>query len=116
MILSLDRQQPAGTSPGLIDMFIEQATIGGEALIAAATSGDWPTLAREAHGLKGAASLYGLPRLAATASQLEQAGREEALPADLIQQLQHDLPEGVAALRSSASGSDRADSVEDGTR
>lgn len=104
MILSLELQQPDGASPGLIDMFDQETTGGAQRLSAAAASRDWPALNREAHSLKGAASLYGLARLADTAARLEQTAREETSGAitPLVQQLQHDLVEGIAALRAAA--------------
>jgi PAS domain S-box-containing protein len=62
----------------LVAAFVGRAPATAEALTQALKREDWPTLARLAHNLKGAAGGYGFPAVTLAAGELEQAVKADA--------------------------------------
>jgi signal transduction histidine kinase/CheY-like chemotaxis protein len=78
------RSELAGLGPGksadpLIRQFLDTMRDRVEAIVAAAQRGDADEVAREAHGLKGAAATLGAVRLATVCASLEEAGEKADL-------------------------------------
>ena len=91
---------------GLADLFLEQLDLGLATLRRTAERGDAASLAREAHGLKGAAGNVGAPALRALFLEIEGIGKAGKIPGrEVLAQLniQGERYRGaVAALREAA--------------
>ena len=97
MIASL---QQAGDGTNLVEVFAADAPARLSEILQALDDGDCVAAARGAHNLRGGAAMFGLPRVAAITSRLEQealAGRADALM-PLFEELTAAVSEGVAAL------------------
>ena len=103
MIVSLGADNPAA-SADLVATFVDSATQSANRLRDAVDERDADALVHEAHGLNGVALMYALPRLAAVAARLEQMGHAQRLAGAtaLLDELQRELADGLAALASAA--------------
>ena len=104
----IDRANPGLAA--LVREYLAELPLRIAELQAARTSGDWQDLFRRAHGLKGAAAMYGLAGLRETAGLLE-AAIVEGQDSELIEELIVELVHGVEQVRQSAGGAAAGDDL-----
>ena len=84
----------------LVEIFVESLPERVETLRQAFEQGDWETLRRTAHQLKGAAGSYGFDPLSPSAAQLEQRiGMGEEQDVEAVRQALDELLELCAQVR-----------------
>ena len=84
----------------LVEIFVESLPERVESLRQAFEQGDWETLRRTAHQIKGAAGSYGFDPLSPSAAQLEQRiGAGEDQDVEAIRQALDELLELCARVR-----------------
>ena len=92
----------AEETAGIVEAFLDEAGRAQAAMQAALASSDWPSLARLAHRLKGAASNFALTEFCAHLGRVEAAARVETGAAEAAQGLDAASTKAVQALRAAA--------------